>query len=65
MEAKIRIHWLKEGEQNTKFFHRSTMDYRGVNKILKLSNAAGDTIQNHKEISTLLTRHFKQIAQET
>lgn len=41
------------------------MDYRGENKILKLSNAAGETIQNHKEISTLLTSHFKQIDQET
>lgn len=41
------------------------MDYRGANKILKLSNATGETIQNHKEISTLLTIHFKQIAQET
>lgn len=64
-KQKSRIQWLKEGEQNTKFFHRSTMDYRGANKILKLTNVAGAIVQNHKDISTLLTSHFKQIAQET
>jgi len=62
---KSRIQWLKEGEQNTKFFHRSTLDYRGANKILRLNNEAGETLQNHKEISTLLTMHFNHIAQET
>lgn len=41
------------------------MDYRRANKILKLTNAASAKVQNHKEISTLLTSHFKQIAQET
>lgn len=62
-KQKSRIQWLKEGERNTKFFHRSTMDYRGANKILKLTNAAGEVTQNHNEISSLLTTHFKQIAQ--
>lgn len=64
-KQKSRIQWLKEGEKNTKFFHRSTMDYRGANKILKLTNASGEVIQNHNDISTLLTSHFKKIAQES
>ena len=59
------MQWLKEGEQNTKFFHRSTLDYRSANKILNLKNEAGDTLHNQKEISSLLTEHFKHIAQET
>ena len=61
-KEKSRIQWLKEGERNTKFFHRSTMDYRGENKILKLTNAAGEVTKNHNEISSLLTTHFKKIA---
>eukprot|EP00253_Pinus_taeda_P010671 PITA_10671 len=62
---KSRVQWLKEGEQNTKFFHISTLDYRSANKILRLNNEVGETLQNHKDISSLLTRHFKHIAQET
>eukprot|EP00253_Pinus_taeda_P015169 PITA_15169 len=44
---------------------RSTLDYKSANKILKLKNEAGETLQNHKDISSLLTRHFKHIVQET
>lgn len=37
-KQKSRIQWLKEGEHNTTFFHRSTLDYRGANKILSLKS---------------------------
>jgi len=63
-KQKSRIQWLKEREQNTKFFHRSALDYRGANKILNLKNDQGDILQNHQGISTLLTTHFNSIAQE-
>jgi len=64
-KQKSRVQWLKEGEKNSKFFHRSTLDYRNVNKILNLKNDSGDTLHNHREISSLLTEHFKHIAQES
>jgi len=59
------IQWLKEGEQNTKFFHRSAMDHRGANKILSLKSEQGATLRTHQEFSTLLTTHFSSIAQES
>lgn len=49
-KQKSRVQWLKEGEQNMKFFHRSTMDHRGANKILSLKDEQGTTIQTSRDI---------------
>eukprot|EP00253_Pinus_taeda_P013888 PITA_13888 len=63
-KQKSRVLWLKEGEQNTKFFHRSAIDYRNANKILELKNSEGEILINHKDISDLLSNHFSNIARE-
>eukprot|EP00253_Pinus_taeda_P028088 PITA_28088 len=63
-KQKSRIQWLREGEQNTKFFHRSALDHRSANRILELKNNAGEILKNHNDISALLSDHFKSIAQE-
>ena len=33
---KSIVQWNKEGERNTKFFHKSTMEHRAHNRIAKL-----------------------------
>lgn len=35
---KSRISWLKEGEQNTRFFHQSVLIRRRRNRILRLKD---------------------------
>lgn len=37
-KQKSRIRWLKEGERNTKFFHRTTIQRRLHNTIAHLQN---------------------------
>jgi len=50
-KQKSRVQWMKEGEQNTKFFHRSALDYRSANRILEMRNREGETLKNHNDIS--------------
>jgi hypothetical protein len=38
---KSRIRWIREGEWNTKFFHRTTMARRAHKKILKIKDQDG------------------------
>jgi hypothetical protein len=61
---KSRIRWLKEGERNTKFFHRTTMARRAHNKILKIKDQDGIERESHQEIESALVSHFHGIAQE-
>jgi hypothetical protein len=61
---KSHIRWLKEGERNTKFFHRTTMARRAHNKILKIKDQDGIERESHQEIESAMVRHFHGIAQE-
>eukprot|EP00253_Pinus_taeda_P026862 PITA_26862 len=36
---KSRIHWMKEGEKNTKFFHKTTVQRRMSNQISQINSA--------------------------
>lgn len=38
---KSRINWLKAGDQNTRFFHLTTLHRRQRNIILKIANDDG------------------------
>lgn len=40
-QEKSRITWLKEGEQNTRFFHLSTITRRWNNRVLGLKEPSG------------------------
>jgi len=45
---KSRIRWLKEGEKNTKFFHRSTIQRRMHNNIAFINNRQGERLEVHE-----------------
>ena len=42
MEAKSRVHWLKERDSNIKFFHNCATTRKGKNKITKLNDDSGE-----------------------
>jgi replicative DNA helicase len=59
-----RIRWLKEGERNTKSFHRTTIARRSQNKIFKIRDQDRIERESHQAIENTLFNHFQQIAQE-
>ena len=61
-KQKSRIQWIKEGERNTKFFHRSDMDYRCSNRITKIQDEQGNVFHSHHDITCQLRNHFKLIS---
>jgi hypothetical protein len=55
---KSRISWPKEGEQNTRFFHQTTIARRTHKKILKIRDQDGIERESHREIKNILVNHF-------
>ena len=64
-KQKSRVQWLKEGERNTKFFHRTVMHRRHVNRITHLENGQGDIIREHSKIETELINFYQDLLTET
>eukprot|EP00253_Pinus_taeda_P034910 PITA_34910 len=62
---KSRVQWLKEGEQNTRFFHRSTLTNRAHNRISSIKDEEGHLLSFHEGIEVMLVQHFCGIARET
>jgi hypothetical protein len=63
-KQKSRIQWLKEGERNTKFFHRATIQRRHSNKITHLITEEGETLHSHADMETNLVEYFQDLLTE-
>ena len=61
---KSRIRWLKHGEKNTKFFHKTTVQRRMTNCITHIRNVQGEKIETHDGIEGEFLNYFKEALQE-
>ena len=62
---KSRVQWLKEGERNTKFFHRAMTHRRYINQITQLEDAQGIPIRDHDQIAEELNSYYKDLLTKT
>eukprot|EP00253_Pinus_taeda_P008493 PITA_08493 len=62
---KSRVQWIKEGQRNTKFFHRSTIAHKNNNIIVKITNQYGIERHTHEDMEKFLLQYFQKIAEET
>lgn len=58
---RSRINWLKLGDQNTNFFHHSTLQRRQFNKILRIQDTNGAWLETDKDISNHFSEYFSDL----
>jgi hypothetical protein len=58
---RSRVTWLREGDRNTKLFHRKATWRAKKNKILRLKKEDGSTTQNTAEMESLTTSFFQNL----
>lgn len=58
------MQWLKEGEKNTKLFHRTMIHRRHINRITHLEDEQGNLIRERAHIEEELNRHYQNLLTE-
>nr|XP_051205578.1 uncharacterized protein LOC127319648 [Lolium perenne] len=58
---RSRVAWLREGDRNTRYFHRKATWRRKKNKILKLKRPDGSWAENEEEIGEMATSFFANL----
>jgi len=61
---KSHIQWLKEGNWNTKFFHRYTIQRRHANHITRLTSKDGQTRHTHQDLEEELVNYYQNLLTE-
>ncbi|GJT10636.1 hypothetical protein Tco_0857678 [Tanacetum coccineum] len=58
---RSRVNWIKFGDQNTRFFHLSTVHRSQRNEITMLKNGEGQWVDDPVALNTLIRNHFTSI----
>jgi hypothetical protein len=61
---KSRIQWLKEGDRNTKLFHKTIIHRCHTNRITHLTSANGEAIHSHEDLEMTLIDYYKDLLME-
>ncbi|KAM2712281.1 hypothetical protein EV1_032304 [Malus domestica] len=58
---RSRVNWLRDGDANTAFFHRTTLQRRRVNSIVKLKDVDDHWVDDGRRVFTLVEDHFQSL----
>ncbi|XP_050285288.1 uncharacterized protein LOC126724903 [Quercus robur] len=58
---RSKVHWYKEGDRNTKFFHARASERRRKNTILGLWNDNGEWCESKESITAVAISYFENI----
>nr|KYP48093.1 Transposon TX1 uncharacterized [Cajanus cajan] len=60
-KQRAKVHWLKEGDSNSKFFHATASTRRKHNYIQSIINEEGQTITNQNDIEIAAHQYFETL----
>jgi hypothetical protein len=55
------MHWLKNGDRNTKYFHQFASDRRKTSRICRLVKEDGEVVTNATGIHSLVTGYYRSL----
>lgn len=58
---RSKVHWLKEGDRNTKFFHAMAIQRKGRNAIRQLKNDMGVMIDDQSGMCEIAKSYFNNL----
>ena len=60
-KQRAKQFWLKEGDQNTRFFHNFASGRRKNNQVRRLKDKNGDWKEEEQEIQEIITDYFAEL----
>lgn len=57
-KQRAKLFWLKEGDENTRFFHSSATAREKANRISFLLNNEGDRVEDHEGMCRIVCDYF-------
>ncbi|KAK1650817.1 hypothetical protein QYE76_068622 [Lolium multiflorum] len=64
-KQRAKAHWLKDGDQNTSFFHACASERRRVNMLKKLRNDDGGWVEGDEELRSFITNYYQSLFSST
>lgn len=61
LRKQAKVHWLKEGDVNSAYFHRSLKQRRMINRIYEIDDMNSVRVKQQNEIEEAFTCYYKEL----
>lgn len=58
---RAKVHWLENGDRNTKFFHHYATERKKKSRIQKLVKEDGVVVEQGEEIKTMISNFYNDL----
>lgn len=60
-QQRAKQFWLREGDQNTRFFHKHASSRRRNNTVIKLKDKDGVWLEAHQDVQQIIIEYFENL----